>query len=430
MSEFDKVIGYTAIKQELMQISDMIKHKEKYEALGAKLPRGILIDGKPGYGKTLLSNCLIKESGLKAYTVRKTKSDFTQEITDAFNEAIANAPAIVFLDDMDKYADTDRYQCNCAEYVAVQSGIDACKGYDVLVIATVNKLYYLPDSLTRDGRFDRKYKLYLPNKDDSELIIKHYLSDKKLQFDINMNDVFKLFAKKSCADIEVILNDAAIRAAYAGRGLIGTQDIKEAFLRSYYNSPDYYVESDRRILYKIALHEAGHIVAAEVLNPHSVSIASICEKRVGDRGGFVCQYSDNKNAKDELLIGLAGEAAVELSFPDDYVEGCSNDLGKVYEQLQNMIKDEAYGGLDGFYPDYYRRPEMEYMPEEYKHYLDQSIKAEMKNCMREVRGILSTHKDLVFGFQYELMKKRTLLASDVQKVIAEWDRSVKENKEV
>ena len=416
MNEFDKVIGYTAIKQELIQICDMIKNREKYAALGASIPHGILIDGKPGYGKTLLSTCFIKEAGLKVYTVRKTKDDFAAEITKVFEQAMENTPCIVFLDDMDKFANVDRFNCNSAEYVAVQSGIDACKDLDVLVIATANKLYYLPDSLYRNGRFDRKYKLCLPNPEDSKLIISHYLADKKISEDINMDDVLKMFAKKSCAEIEVILNDAAIRAAYAGKSEMGIDDINEAFIRAYYSSPDYYIESDKKILRQIALHEAGHVVATELLNPGSVSIASVCEKRSGDIGGFIRQCKDNEDPKIDLMISLAGRAAVDALAMGDYAEGCGSDLKSAYLKLKEMIMEDGYKGIRGIYFEEVGYERYGQPPETYKTYLDQQVKEEMEHLSKSVTELLVKNKDFVLMVADALMEKHTLLASDVQRV--------------
>ena len=417
MSEFDKVIGYAAIKQELMQISDMLKNRSNYEALGAKIPHGILIHGKPGYGKTLLAECFIKESRLKTYTLRKTKRDFAGEISKAFAEATANAPAIIFLDDMDKYSDTDRHQCNAEEYVTIQSEMDKCRDQDVLVIATANKLYYLPDSLLRDGRFDRKYKLCPPNEEDSKLIIAHYLEDKNLAADINMDDVLKLFAKKSCAEIECILNDAAIRAVFNRHDVIVIDDIKEAFLREYFESPDFYVEEDESIRKRIAAHEAGHLIVAEILNPGSVSIATICDKRVGEKGGFVCQYKKNSLPADDIIIGLAGKVGEECCCSDThYSEWSSSDLSKAYEKFETMIRDDAYCGLQGFYYDTRNHSPYEIAPESYRTELDKKIKSEMAYCAACARKILEDNRTLMSEFIAELQSKQTLLASDIEQV--------------
>ena len=142
MSAFERVIGYETIKNELLQICDMIHNREIYGELGAKLPQGILLYGDPGLGKTLLAKSFIEESGLKAYIVRRNKGndDFIGDITDTFRKAKENTPCVVFLDDMDKFANEDSDHRDAEEYVAVQSGIDEVKNCDVCFLATANEM--------------------------------------------------------------------------------------------------------------------------------------------------------------------------------------------------------------------------------------------------------------------------------------------------
>lgn len=194
MNKFDNVIGYDSIKIELMQIVDMVHNKERYEALGARMPVGVLLHGEPGLGKTLLAKCFIDECGLKSYTLRSNKGGdkFVDEITATFEKAKQNAPSIIFLDDMDKFANDDDMHCDAQEYVAVQAGIDFVKGSDVFVIATTNDINKLPDSLVRTGRFDRVVIVQPPTQDDASKIIEHYLKNKKLSDDVDFNDLCKM----------------------------------------------------------------------------------------------------------------------------------------------------------------------------------------------------------------------------------------------
>ena len=151
MSSFEKVIGYRSIKRELLQICDMIRNRAIYEEMGARLPHGLLLYGDPGLGKSLLAKCFIEESGLNTVTVRRDKGGdaFIDSIKQAFTRAKEEAPAIVFLDDMDKFANEDCSHSDAPEYVAVQAGIDDVKETDVFVIATANEICRLPDSLRR-----------------------------------------------------------------------------------------------------------------------------------------------------------------------------------------------------------------------------------------------------------------------------------------
>ena len=214
MSAFDKVIGYEKEKEELYQLCDMAKNPEKYAALGVKLPRGILLHGVPGVGKTLMASALIEEMGRVCYTCRKDKANdaFVETIRGVFAEAKAHAPSVIFLDDVDKFsADSDSR--NPEELIAVQSGIDEVKGADVFIVATANEIRELPRSLRRAGRFDRILEICPPNRKEAVEIVRHYLSDKKVAADVTAESVARLMDGNSCAALESVLNEAGI---YAG----------------------------------------------------------------------------------------------------------------------------------------------------------------------------------------------------------------------
>lgn len=171
MSSFDKVIGYRSIKRELLQICDMIRNRTIYEEMGARLPHGLLLHGNPGLGKSLLANCFIEECGLNTVTVRRGQRRrrlYRQYRAGRFAKAKEEAPSILFLDDMDKFANEDNSRCDAPEYVAVQAGIDDVKETDVFVIATVNEICKRLDSLRRSGRFDRKIGVWTPTAADAE----------------------------------------------------------------------------------------------------------------------------------------------------------------------------------------------------------------------------------------------------------------------
>ncbi len=187
MSEFDKIIGYEAIKMELRRFCDVLRNPGRYEKLGVNMPSGILLSGEPGLGKTLMAKCFITESGCRVFTLRKEKpnGDFVNEIQNTFEKARAEAPSIVFLDDMDKYANEDNLHRDAEEYVAVQSCIDESKDCRVFVLATVNDRYCLPDSLLRPGRFDKVIEVEAPKGQDAQSIIEHFLGTKETMGDVD-----------------------------------------------------------------------------------------------------------------------------------------------------------------------------------------------------------------------------------------------------
>ena len=233
---FARVIGYSSIKKELLQIVDILKNPDVYTALGARIPKGLLLDGNPGLGKTLMANCLIEASGLPVYTIRRTSgsNDFLEEIKKAFSDAKENAPAIVFLDDMDKYSNEDGYHRDTEEYVAVQAGIDDVKEYDVFVLATTNEIEKLPPSLVRSGRFDRRIDVRYPSSADCDQIMKYYLSNKKLDPEIDQEDMIRMIQYSSCADLETMINEAAIYAGSARKEYIEMEDLIHVILNGQY----------------------------------------------------------------------------------------------------------------------------------------------------------------------------------------------------
>jgi len=218
MTAFDRILGYHSIKEELTQIADVLIGSDYYTKLGVKLPRGLLLHGKPGVGKTLMATCLVEVSGRNVYSCRKDSpgEGVAKAIREAFEKAKENTPSIVFLDDMDKFSNEDNEHRNTDEYIIIQSCIDQCKDCDVFVVATANDTRYLPQSLLRAGRFDRVIQVNTPSENDAEAIIGHYMADKQVAADVDLKLIARLMNNCSCAQLETVINEAGLRAAYAG----------------------------------------------------------------------------------------------------------------------------------------------------------------------------------------------------------------------
>lgn len=413
MSKFDKIIGYDTIKKELMRICDMVHNRDEYIKLGAKLPNGILLYGIPGLGKTLMAKCLIDECDLKSYTVRKTKSgNFVEYITEVFEEARKNAPSIIFLDDMDKFANEDDRHCDAEEYVAVQAGIDDVKGTGVFVIATVNYIRKLPDSLLRSGRFDVKIEVYTPNENDSIQIIKHYLSDKKVSKNINIDDIAMMLNYGSCAELESIINEASINAAYNRKELIEMNDIVDAVLRVEYNSPDDFTKISDEDARKIAIHEAGHLVICEVLQPGSVALASIRTTGRNNRGGFIRRSKEFRKEFFHILTLLGGKAAYELYY-GEVDDGCADDIRRACDSLRDEISQKGIYGFGMIDVSNHQFPEIS---ESMNSRNESVVQAELERYMMKARQILIHNKEFLDNITEELVKNRTLLSSDIKRI--------------
>ena len=414
MKAFEKVIGYEDIKRELMQVVDQIHNKEIYESLGAKMPRGLLLHGEPGLGKTLLANCLIEESGLPVFTLRRTKAgnDFMNDITETFHRAADSAPAIVFLDDMDKFANEDSNHRDAEEYVAVQAAIDGVKETDVFVLATVNKMVKLPASLFRSGRFDKVVEVKAPEEEDARKIIEYYLKDKKISEDVDMDDLSKMISYHSCAELESVLNEAAIQAAFARKPRIAMEDIMEIVLKNQYGMEGNCAQMSEDKIRQTALHEAGHLVASEVFDPGSVGVASI-RPNSNCVDGFVRRCRSLPRRPQHVVVSLAGKAAVELYYSEACASGCGADIERAYTLIREGL---ALSGTQGFgmidvamhrFPD---------TSESMNSRSEAVTQAELERNMFKARDILLKNREFLEKTADALMEKKTLLASDIRRI--------------
>ena len=410
MKAFEKVIGYEEIKRELMQIVDQIHNKEIYEELGAKMPQGILLYGEPGLGKTLLANCLMEESGLPVFTLRRTKGgdDFVSEITETFRRAAESAPAIVFLDDMDKFANEDCNHRDAEEYVAVQAAIDNAKATEVFVVATANDMRKLPQSLIRSGRFDRVMEMEAPKEEDARKIIEYYLKDKKISEDVDMDDLSKMISYHSCAELESVLNEAAIQAACGRKASIAMEDIMETVLKNPYGMEGNCADMSDKALEQLALHEAGHLVVSEVFLPGSVGVASIRSHTHG-MGGFVRRCKSLPNRRQYIVVSLAGKAAVELYYSEACASGCAHDIENAY----TLIRD----GMSGYGTHGFGMIEAPLDTSESMNSRSEAVtQAELERYMLKARDILLKNRGFLEKTAEALVEKKTLLASDIRRI--------------
>ena len=354
MSAFDQVIGYADIKTEMIKYCDVLKNPERYRNLGVSMPSGILLEGEPGVGKTLMAMCFIEESGCKAYVIRKNRPDgaFVDEIRHIFEMAKEEERAIVLLDDLDRFANEDTEHPDAEEYIAVQSCIDDCKDSGVFVLATVNQRQSLPESLLRAGRLGKIIEMFVPEGQDASDIIAYYLSQKKAIGNIDMEDVVKLLEGHSCAELESVVNEAGILAGFNNRDQIEHQDIVKAYIGLIFDAPESKWTEDEAYQKNMAIHEAGHAVVSEVLDPGSVNLVTICQHN-GSVGGTIVvrkahDYRISIAAREnEIVRKLGGKAAVELEYGQADL-GCSSDIRAAMCFVEHLIDDLCAYGFDSF----------------------------------------------------------------------------------
>lgn len=414
MNAFDKVIGYKATKRELLQLCDMLRNREIYEEMGARLPHGLLLYGDPGLGKTLLARCFVEESGLHTITVRRDKGGdaFIDGITQAFASAKTKAPSIVLLDDMDKFANEDDTHCDAPEYAAVQAGIDDVKDTGVFVIATANDIRKLPSSLRRSGRFDRKIGLRAPTASDAEEIITHYLKTKRVSDSVNMEDLTRMMRYNSCAELETILNEAAVRAAFARKTGIDMEDMVSVVLKQQYGAQEDMPRVSDEVIEKVALHEAGHLVVCEALCPDSVGFASLLPSDENRCGGFIhcCKgVSDSQSA----IIALGGKAAVEMRYAGQVAEGCSDDIACAVNCIREAAAKE---GTLGFSLLNVESDSSSDMSESLNARSEAAVQAELERYYGKAKALLAQNEAFLKEITEALVMKKTLLYSDIQAI--------------
>ena len=419
--EFNKIIGYETIKRDLDHLSDVLQYPEKYERLGVKAPSGLVIHGKPGLGKSLMAECLIRASGRKAYTCRKDlpNGEFVKRIKHIFEEACANAPSIVFLDDMDKFANGDVDFPDSEEYVTVQACIDQAKGKNVFVLATANSLRSLPQSLLRCGRFDREIKVKYPSRQDSKAIISHYLISKPVDKDIDIDLIARIMDGCSCAELETVLNEAGLCAAYNNCERIKMEHFLEACLPVIFDAPGNQffengtswtdsLQDTNSAKAMIAYHEAGHVVVAEALDPGIVTITSV-HGRHGSKGGFTAYsgFDDSlivSDRKKEIAGALGGIAAIDQKFGIRSAGG-SRDLAKAFDMMKELVVDHCIFGLE-----YYSDQEDSF---ERKAKQENRISAEVDRLYQQAKMILAANVSFLDAVATALATKGVITARDI-----------------
>ena len=411
MRELDRVIGYESIKQELYRIIDIVKEPAKYKKLGVSVPKGILLSGEPGIGKTLMAKCFIKETSLKTFVIRKDKpdGDFVDYIRETFEKAAKEPPSIVFLDDLDKFANEDEYHPDAEEYVTVQACIDDVKDSEVIAIATCNDYDKLPESLVRAGRFDKCFFMYFPKLDDAKKIIAFYLKDKKVGKDVDVEEIARFMEGHSCADLVLVINEAGITAGYENKKFISQEDIKKAMINRIFGGCELgedNPESDRRL----AVHEAGHAVLSELLYPGQVAFISISTRKHGMRGLVMTNkdpdfHDSFENIEADTMIALAGKAATEIIL-NEIDMGSRADLRHANDNIRKLLDNVAAYDFHTWCHGH------ETSKRVYDH-LDDSVGTELSRYYLKTKQLLGKNHAFLEAVIEKLIEKKTLSYKDI-----------------
>lgn len=414
MDHFEDVKGYKEIKTELEFILDIMISPEKYKKLGVTIPKGLLLHGAPGVGKSLMATCFIKASNRKAFVCKKNKPNgfFVEEIKKIFDEAKANTPSIVLLEDMDKFANEDNLHRNAEEYVTIQSCIDDLDDSEVFVIATANDTENLPDSLVRAGRFDKTICVKPPCGKDAEEIVRYYLSEKKYVSNIDAAFIAKLLNGRSCAELEAIINEAGVYAGYNDKNFIDMNDIIEAFLRVVFNAPKK-LDYDKEVIERIAYHEAGHAVISEILESESVILISVRPSVLG-RDGVTIYYQDDKKyygkkeMNNNIITHLGGKAAIEIVFGDTDL-GVYSDMDKVFRKVSHLAVQYCATSFD-------KRQLFDKSSEQLLSRKELFVSNEVERYYMIAKSILINNREFLEKIAKSLIEKQTLIGAEVAKI--------------
>jgi len=353
---FKDVAGLKEEKEELEEIVDFLKSPDKYNTIGARIPKGVILTGPPGTGKTLLAKAVAGEAGVPFFSI--SGSDFVEmfvgvgasRVRDLFNEAKKNAPCIVFIDEIDAVARRrgtglggghDEREQTLNQMLVEMDGFGVNEG--IIVMAATNRVDILDPAILRPGRFDRKVDVGWPDVKEREEILKVHSDGKPLAEDVNLNQIARTTAGFTGADLENLLNEAAIKAAGAGRKFIVEEDIKKAFIKvgiGTEKKSHIISEKEKRIT---AYHEAGHAILFHVLP----DVGPVYTVSVIPTGGGAAGYTMPLPEKDEMfntkgkmtqniVVSLGGRVAEELIF-DDITTGASGDIKHATKIARAMV---------------------------------------------------------------------------------------------
>jgi len=361
--DFSKVAGLKEEKEDLEEVVDFLKSPGKYAKLGARIPKGILLVGRPGTGKTLLAKAVAGEAGVPFFSI--SGSDFVEmfvgvgasRVRDLFNDAKRNAPCIVFIDEIDAVArqrgsglggSHDEREQTLNQLLVEMDGFGLYSG--IIVLAATNRPDILDPAILRPGRFDRKIVVSPPDVKGREEILKVHAKDKPMSDDVDLVEIAKTTSGFTGADLENLLNEAAILAAKSGKKYISNDDIKQSFIKvgiGTEKKSKVVSDKERKIT---AYHEAGHaILFRELPDVGPVHTISIIPTGMGAAGYTMPlpeeDYMFNTKSKmlNEIKVSLGGRIAEELIF-GDVTTGASGDIKQATKLAKAMVM--KYGMSD------------------------------------------------------------------------------------
>ena len=431
---FTDVAGAEEEKQELEELVEFLKNPQQYTELGARIPKGVLLVGPPGTGKTLLAKAVAGEAKVPFFSI--SGSDFVElyvgvgasRVRDLFTQAKNNAPCLVFIDEIDAVGrqrgagmggGNDEREQTLNQLLVEMDGFESNSG--VIVLAATNRSDVLDPALTRPGRFDRQVYVNIPDVKGREDIIKIHARNKPLSDDVDIKRIARLTSGFAGADIENMLNEAALLAARDKRVKITMVDIQEGInkvLMGPKKKSRLITEDDKKIT---AIHESGHAIIAHSL-PNCDSVQEISIIPRGHAGGYTLTLDEQDRTHmtkqkllDTITMMLGGRAAEEVML-NDITTGASNDIERATNIARKMVAE--WGMSDKFGLVSFGEGNQIFVGRDYQQtkgyseQMAQSIDAETKNIIDEAHSraikLLQERKDLIEKLQKILLEKETI----------------------
>ena len=432
---FDDVAGADEEKEELSEIVEFLKNPSRFNSLGARIPRGVLLVGPPGTGKTLLARAVAGEADVPFFSI--SGSDFVEmyvgvgasRVRDLFNEAKKNSPSIIFIDEIDAVGrhrgagmggGHDEREQTLNQLLVEMDGFGANEG--VIIIAATNRPDILDPALLRPGRFDRQVTVGYPDLKGREAILKVHARGKPLAPDVKLSVIAKTTIGFTGADLENLLNEAALLSARRGKKAITMVEIEEAMVKVVVGTEKKSRKMSDKEKKLTAYHEAGHAVSSFYLeNEDPVHQVSIIPR--GQAGGYTLYLPKDdtsyrsKNEMLDNLVGLLGGRVAEALVIGDISTGASNDIERATELARSMVT--KYGMSDKLGPITYGSGNDEvFLGRDYSHMrnyseetaaeIDEEINAIIKNAYDRTKNILTEHIDRLHSVAKALIEREKI----------------------
>lgn len=439
---FDDVAGNTEAKTELKEIVEFLKSPEKFRKLGARIPKGVLLVGPSGVGKTLLAKAIAGEAGVPFFSA--AGSEFMEmlvgvgssRVRDLFSTATQNQPALIFIDEIDAIGRQrgmgiggghDEREQTLNQILIEMDGFDTRT--DVIVLAATNRPDMLDPALVRPGRFDRRISISLPDLQDREEIIKIHMRGKPFVDEISITDIAKKTVGFSGADIENMLNEAAILAARQDKDKIGSEDVEEAALKVTMGSErKMMLTPDERKV--IAYHEAGHaLVSAFVPDMDPVYRVSIIS-RGGSLGHTAYpperdRYNETKTRLLSIISTMLGGRAAEKVVFDEMTIGASDDISKATSVARRMVTEFGMSSLgpinfEGHHNSMWLAREMGEGPtysDEVAARIDSEVKLIIEQSYNNALNILQEKRPVLDKLAELLLEKETVFEDEFRELL-------------